>query len=141
MHQFTDAKTAVVGIVNGKMFWYDETGVLPQLGIAHERQDRLTAQTSSRASSISSAESASSLTTDSDSPGLSTREGSSGPSEPDPDVSAPSADAASFLSEDESFSITDTWASPAGDKTPDYAGIASLDLDFFGLEKDDEYGL
>ncbi|KAK7417671.1 hypothetical protein QQZ08_011557 [Neonectria magnoliae] len=27
MHRFTDAKTAVVGIHNGKMFWYDEAGV------------------------------------------------------------------------------------------------------------------
>ena len=42
MHQFKDAKTAVVGIHNGKMFWYDEANVLSQLGIAHEPQNGLT---------------------------------------------------------------------------------------------------
>ncbi|KAK7397623.1 hypothetical protein QQX98_013014 [Neonectria punicea] len=141
MHQFTDAKTAVVGIVNGKMFWYDEAGVLPQLGIAHEPQDGLRAQSSSSASSFSSAESVSSFTTDPDSPGLSTREGSAEPSEPDRHTSTPSADAVSLPAEGESLSTTDAWVSPAGDKTPEHTGIAFLDLDFFGLEKDSEYGM
>jgi hypothetical protein len=44
MHKFTDARAAIVGIINGKKFWYDEAGVLSQLGIAHEPQERLHAQ-------------------------------------------------------------------------------------------------
>ncbi|KAM5359583.1 hypothetical protein ACJZ2D_014346 [Fusarium nematophilum] len=141
MHRFTDAKTAIVGIVNGKMFWYDEAGVLPQLGIAHEPQHELRARSSSCASSFSSPESVPSFATDPDSPGLSTREGSAEPSEPDRHTSTPSADAVSLPADGESLSTTDTWASPASDKTPEHTGIAFLDLDFFGLEKDNEYGM
>lgn len=141
MHQFTDAKTAVVGIHNGKMFWYDEAGVLSQLGIAHEPRDGLRARSSSGPSSFSSAESASPFSSVHNSP-RSVRDRSTVPSEPDSDISISSGDTATFFSfEDDSSSTTGTSTLPAGDKPQDYADIDLLDLDFFGLGKDSDYGM
>lgn len=82
-----------------------------------------------------------SFATDPDSPTPSTREGSSEPSKPDRDTPILSADAASFQAEDKSLLTTDIWASPAGNTTSKPIGIAFLDLDFFGLEKDIKYGM
>ncbi|RYP11050.1 hypothetical protein DL764_000278 [Monosporascus ibericus] len=139
MHQFTDAKAAVVGIHNGKMFWYDEAGVLTQLGIAHEPRDGLRARSPSGSSSFSSAESASPFGPGRNSPRF-VRDGSSVPSEPESDTSISSVDAAtSFLFEDESSSTTGTWTSSPADKTRGCADIDLLDLDYFGLEKDNDY--
>ena len=141
MHQFTDAKAAVVGIHNGKMFWYDEANVLSQLGIEHEPQDVLTARRSSCPSAFSSDESVSSFTSDHGSPRLPMREGCSELSEDETYVSASSAEAGSLRAEDEGITATDAWASPASDTSLQFGGILSMDLDFFGLEKDNEYGM
>lgn len=143
MHRFTDAKTAVVGIHNGKMFWYDETNVLSQLGIAHEAQDRLTARISTCSSVFSSSESVSSFTSSSgsSSPRLAMRECSSELSEMDTNTSALSTEAESLRAEDEAFIANEAWESPRSNKSPRCRGILSLDLDFFGLENDNEYGV
>src|SRR5688572_28726945 len=47
MHVSTDARIAIVGFVNEKMFWFDEADVLSKLGIAHEPLEGLTPQNAS----------------------------------------------------------------------------------------------
>jgi hypothetical protein len=141
MHQFTDAKTAVVGIYNDKMFFYDEAGVLPQLGIAHEPRDALRARSSSCSRSFSSTESASPFGFNRNSPQFA-RDESSVPSVPDSDTLSSSADPTCFpLGDESSSTTTDMWNSPPADKTLNSADIDLLDLDFFGLEKDSEYAM
>lgn len=137
MNNYTDAKTAVVGIFNGRMFWYDEAGVLTQLGIAHEPHDGLTAETSSCVGSFSSAESVASTSPDPYSLEFASREGSSVSSERYCDIFALPANAKSSWVGDESLSTTDM----RGHETTSQTSIEYLDLDFFGLEKDSGYGV
>jgi|SRR5687767_2502383 hypothetical protein len=130
-----------LGFITARCFGTTKPASLSQLGIAHEPRDGLRARSSSGPSSFSSAESASPFSSVHNSP-RSVRDRSTVPSEPDSDISISSGDTATFFSfEDDSSSTTGTSTLPAGDKPQDYADIDLLDLDFFGLGKDSDYGM
>ncbi|KDN70497.1 hypothetical protein CSUB01_07942 [Colletotrichum sublineola] len=123
-------------IYNGQTFWFDETGILAQLGIALEPKQGLAASSCPRAESqVSFAPSSSSLSASQGSP------------EPAHSVthSTPCLDAAPLypiefgLFESDTCSTTDEWASPPREKpsvNQNAREAVPIDMDFFGLEED-----